>query len=86
MIIILTQCFPPTIGGIENLVVNLSIELSKTYKVLVLADHHDKKNDNYYDRNNYHFFYHDDQQELTLYKFCLIRLRDLQQDFLFLQW
>ena len=49
MIIILTQCFPPTIGGIENLVENLSIELSKTYKVLVLADHHDKKNDNYYD-------------------------------------
>ena len=49
MIIILTQCFPPTIGGIENLVENLSIELSKTYKVLVLADDHDKKNDNYYD-------------------------------------
>ncbi len=48
MIIILTQCFPPTIGGIENLVENLSIELSKTYKVLVLADDHDKKNDNYY--------------------------------------
>jgi hypothetical protein len=43
MIIILTQCFPPTIGGIENLVENLSIELSKTYKVLVLADDHDKK-------------------------------------------
>ena len=49
MIIILTQCFPPTIGGIENLLENLSIELSKTYKVLVLADDHDKKNDNYYD-------------------------------------
>ncbi len=49
MIIILTQCFPPTIGGIENLIENLSIELSKTHKVLVLADQHDKKNDNYYD-------------------------------------
>ena len=49
MIIILTQCFPPKIGGIENLIENLSIELSKTYEVLVLADQHDKKNDSYYD-------------------------------------
>jgi len=45
MIIILTQCFPPAIGGIESLIENLSIELSKTYDVLVLADEHDKKND-----------------------------------------
>ena len=43
MIIILTQCFPPKIGGIENLIENLSIELSKTHEVLVLADQHDKK-------------------------------------------
>ena len=49
MIIILTQCFPPKIGGIENLIENLSIELSKTHEVLVLADQHDKKNDIYYD-------------------------------------
>ena len=49
MIIILTQCFPPKIGGIENLIENLSIELSKTHEVLVLADRHDKKNDIYYD-------------------------------------
>ena len=49
MIIILTQCFPPKIGGIENLIENLSIELSKTNEVLVLADQHDKKNDIYYD-------------------------------------
>jgi phosphatidyl-myo-inositol dimannoside synthase len=49
MIIILTQCFPPKIGGIENLIENLSIELSKTHEVLVLADQHDKKNDSYYD-------------------------------------
>ena len=49
MIIILTQCFPPAIGGIESLIENLSIELSKTHDVLVLADEHDKKNDSYYD-------------------------------------
>ena len=49
MIIILTQCFPPAIGGIESLIENLSVELSKTYDVLVLADEHDKKNDTYYD-------------------------------------
>jgi phosphatidyl-myo-inositol dimannoside synthase len=49
MIIVLTQCFPPKIGGIENLIKNLSIELSKTHKVLVLADQHDKKSDSYYD-------------------------------------
>jgi phosphatidylinositol alpha-1,6-mannosyltransferase len=49
MIIILTQCFPPKIGGIENLIENLAIELSKTHEILVLADQHDKKNDTYYD-------------------------------------
>ena len=41
MIIILTQCFPPKIGGIESLIENLSIELSKTHEVLVLADQYD---------------------------------------------
>ena len=51
MIIILTQCFPPKIGGIENLIENLSIELSKTHEVLVLADQHDQKNDSDYDKN-----------------------------------
>ena len=50
MIIILTQCFPPKIGGIENLIENLSIELSKTHEVLVLADQHDQKNDSDYDK------------------------------------
>ena len=51
MIIILTQCFPPRIGGIENLIENLSIELSKTNKVLVLADQHDKIKDNFSNSN-----------------------------------
>ena len=49
MIIILTQCFPPKIGGIESLIENLSIELSKTHEVLVLADQYDKKNDSDHD-------------------------------------
>ena len=56
MIIILTQCFPPRVGGIENLVENLSIELSKNHEVLVLADQHNKSKDALYDvsnKNNY---------------------------------
>jgi len=40
MIIILTQCYPPRVGGIENLVFNLSYHLSKFEKVVVLADQH----------------------------------------------
>ena len=52
MIIILTQCFPPRIGGIENLIENLSIELSKTHEVLVLADQYNKSKDNLYDNSN----------------------------------
>ncbi len=49
MIIILTQCFPPRIGGIENLVENLSLELSKFHEVLVLADKYEKTKDYVYD-------------------------------------
>jgi len=49
MIIILTQCFPPRIGGIENLIENLSLELSKTHDVLVLADKNDDNKDRLYD-------------------------------------
>ena len=49
MIIILTQCFPSRIGGIESLLENLSLELSKTHKVIVLADKHNKIKDKYYD-------------------------------------
>ena len=40
MIVILTQCFPSRIGGIENLMFNLSYFLSKDNKVIVLADQH----------------------------------------------
>ena len=49
MIIVLTQCFPPRVGGIENLIESLSIELSKKYEVLVLADQHNKSGDQIYD-------------------------------------
>ena len=51
MIIILTQCYPPRIGGIENLVFNLSLHLSKYEKVLVLADQHKIIHETLFDRN-----------------------------------
>ena len=54
MIIILTQCFPPRIGGIENLIENLSLELSKKHEILVLADQYDKINDNFNDTKYNH--------------------------------
>jgi len=54
MIIILTQCFPPSVGGIENLIENLSIELSKKYEILVLADQHDRINDSFNDTKYNH--------------------------------
>ena len=38
MILILTQCFPSRIGGIENLMFNLSYFLGKNNEVIVLAD------------------------------------------------
>ena len=44
MILILTQCFPSRLGGIESLVSNLALGLSKTEKIIVFADRH-------------HFFY-----------------------------
>ncbi|MBT5214354.1 MAG: glycosyltransferase family 4 protein [Pelagibacteraceae bacterium] len=50
MIIILTQCFPSRIGGIESFVENLSLELSKNSQVLVLADQHNKIKDSLYDK------------------------------------
>ena len=44
MIIVLTQCFPSRIGGIESLLSNLAIGLGKKEKVIVFAD-------------RYHLFY-----------------------------
>ncbi len=51
MIIVLTQCYPPRIGGIENLVFNLSLYLSKYEKVLVLADQHNIIEETLFDKN-----------------------------------
>ncbi len=56
MIIILTQCFPSRIGGIENLMFNLSYFLSKDNKVIVLADQHNVIKDTVFDnkfKNNF---------------------------------
>ncbi len=51
MIIILTQCFPSRVGGIENLVSNLAFNLSETEKVIVLADRHNFLKDAIYDNS-----------------------------------
>ena len=40
MYIILTQCFPSRIGGIESVVSNLALSLGKKNKVIILADRH----------------------------------------------
>ena len=40
MILILTQCFPSRVGGIESLVSNLALGLGKKEKVIVFADRH----------------------------------------------
>ena len=56
MIVILTQCFPSRIGGIENLMFNLSYFLSKDNKVIVLADQHNVIKDAVFDtkyKNNF---------------------------------
>ena len=38
MYIVLTQCFPSRIGGIESLVSNLALSIGKNNKVAVFAD------------------------------------------------
>mgnify|MGYP001456658705 CR=1 FL=1 len=40
MILILTQCFPSRLGGVESLVSNLALSLSKNEKIIVFADRH----------------------------------------------
>ena len=51
MIIVLTQCFPSRVGGIESLISNLSINLSKREKVIVFADQHNFFYDAIYDQS-----------------------------------
>ena len=56
MILILTQCFPSRIGGIENLMFNLCYYLGKNNKVIVFADQHDVIRDSIFDnkyKNNF---------------------------------
>ena len=52
MIVILTQCFPSRVGGVESLISNLALGLSKKEKVIVFADTHDIFLDEIYDKEN----------------------------------
>jgi len=52
MIIVLTQCFPSRLGGIESLISNLALELSKSQKVIVFADRHHVFYDIIYDNEH----------------------------------
>ena len=55
MIIILTQCFPSRVGGIETLMYNLALHLSRSKDVVVLADQQNFKEDNIFDQNEINF-------------------------------
>jgi len=55
MIIILTQCFPTRVGGIETLMYDIASYLSKKYEVKVLADQQDAYKDSEFDKNNTNF-------------------------------
>ena len=52
MILILTQCFPSRLGGVESLVSNLALSLSETEKVIVFADNHHVLDDATYDNEH----------------------------------
>ena len=52
MILILTQCFPSRLGGIESLVSNLALGLGKFEKVIVFADRHHIFYDAIFDNQN----------------------------------
>ena len=49
MIVMLTQCFPSRLGGIESLFSNLALGLSKFKKVIVFADTHNVEKDTFFD-------------------------------------
>ena len=55
MIIILTQCFPSRVGGIETLMYNIALHLSRSKDVIVLADQQNFKEDNIFDQNEINF-------------------------------
>ena len=52
MILILTQCFPSRLGGVESLVSNLALSLSKNEKIIVFADRHHIFHDAIYDNHH----------------------------------
>ena len=52
MYIILTQCFPSRLGGIESLISNLALGLGKKNKVIVFADRHHYFYDSVYDNQH----------------------------------
>ena len=52
MYVVLAQCFPSRVGGIENLVSNLAISIGKNNKVLVLADRYHFLHDTIYDNKH----------------------------------
>ena len=52
MYIILTQCFPSRLGGIERLISNLALGLGKKNKVIVFADRHHYFYDSVYDNQH----------------------------------
>ena len=49
MYLVLTQCFPSRMGGIESLVSNLALTIGKKNKIIVLADQHNIPQDAIYD-------------------------------------
>ena len=55
MIIILTQCFPTKVGGIETLMYDIASYLSIKHDVKVLADQQDTHKDLKFDKNNKNF-------------------------------
>ena len=55
MIIILTQCFPSRVGGIETLMYDIALNLSHKHDVKVLADQQDSAKDLDFDKNNKKF-------------------------------
>ena len=52
MILILTQCFPSRLGGVESLVSNLALGLSKTEDIIVFADRYNSFQDSFYDNKH----------------------------------
>ena len=49
MILILTQNFPSRLGGIESLMFNLALGLSKNEKIIIFADSHHILHDSIFD-------------------------------------